>query len=159
MTLTLQHSKDIPRRRQLKPCTPAWDCFTIFSRITNPLQNLIHKDAVFNFDQNCYNAFQELKNRLIAAPVLVIYNPTKTTEFHTDASSLGFWAILMQKQDDGLFYPTAYFSKTTFSAESKYHRFIPKYRSQNVIHKELGDDRYVIREIENCQLAQQLSLI
>lgn len=94
-----------------------------FSRIAKPLQNLLHKDATFDFNQECHNAFHQLKNRLIAAPVLAIYNPKRTTELHTDASSLGFGATLMQKQDDGMFHPTAYFSKTTTAAESKYHSF------------------------------------
>lgn len=72
-----------------------------FSRIAKPLQNLLHKDAVFNFDHRYHEAFYELKKRLIAAPVLAIYSPTKTTELHTDASSFGFGAALMQKQEDG----------------------------------------------------------
>lgn len=57
-----------------------------FSRIAKPLQDLIRKDAFLDFNQDCYNAFCELRNRLIASPVLVIYNPTKVTELHTDAS-------------------------------------------------------------------------
>lgn len=33
-------------------------------------------------------------------------------------------------------------------------KFIPKYRGPYVVYKELGHDRYVIRDIENCQLTQ-----
>lgn len=94
-----------------------------FSRIARPLQELLQKDTLFCFDERCYDAFCELRNRLIASPVLVIYNPKKTTELHTDASSKGFGAALMQKQTDGKYHPTAYFSKTTSAAESKYHSF------------------------------------
>lgn len=33
-------------------------------------------------------------------------------------------------------------------------KIIPKYRGPYVIYKELGHDRYVIRDIDNCQLTQ-----
>lgn len=56
-----------------------------FSRIARPLQDLLHKDAVFNFDHRCHEAFQKLKNLLVEAPVLAIYNHTKTTELHNSA--------------------------------------------------------------------------
>lgn len=94
-----------------------------FSRIAKPLQNLLRRDVGFNFDQCCHDAFDELKNRLISAPVLPIYNPKKETELHTDASSLGFGAVLMQKQDDGKFHPIAYYSKAATADESRYHSF------------------------------------
>lgn len=94
-----------------------------FSRIARPLQNMLRKDVKFDFNQNCLDAFVELKNRLMAVPVLAIYSPSKITELHTDASSLGFGAALLQKQEDGKFHPIAYFSKSTTDAESRYHSF------------------------------------
>lgn len=33
-------------------------------------------------------------------------------------------------------------------------KFIPKYRGPYVVHKKLGHDRYVIRDVESCQLTQ-----
>lgn len=94
-----------------------------FSRVAKPLQNLLWKDAAFNFDKNCYEAFYQLKQNLISSPVLAIYNPRRETELHTDASSMGFGAALLQKQKDGKFHPIAYYSKTASAAESKYHSF------------------------------------
>ena len=94
-----------------------------FSRIAKPLQNLLLKTAVFHFDSRCHDAFHLLKEKLITAPVLAIYSPSKDTELHTEASCLGFCAALMQKQEDMKFYSVAYFSKTTSAAEAKYHSF------------------------------------
>lgn len=94
-----------------------------FSRIAKPLQNLLRKDVTFDFDQNCHDAFNQLQQSLTTSPVLAIYNPKKETELHTDASSLGFGAALLQKQTDGKFHPIAYYSKTANAAESKYHSF------------------------------------
>jgi len=54
---------------------------------------------------------------------LHIYNPKAETELHTDASSLGFGAILLQKQENGALAPIAYFSKSTNEAEKRYHSY------------------------------------
>lgn len=42
---------------------------------------------------------------------------------HTDASSHGFEAILLQRQADNYYRPIAYFSKATIDAEKNYHSF------------------------------------
>lgn len=64
-----------------------------------------------------------LRDALVSAPGLAIYNPDRETEIHTDASSLGFGAVLLQKQSDNKFHPVSYFSMRTSPAESKYHSF------------------------------------
>lgn len=56
-------------------------------------------------------------------PILAIYNPSRETELHTDASSHGFGAVLMQRQADSRFHPTAFYSRPTTDAESRYHSF------------------------------------
>ena len=45
------------------------------------------------------------------------------TELHTDASHIGFDAVILQKQDDGRLHSVAYFSKTASDAESRYHNY------------------------------------
>lgn len=59
----------------------------------------------------------------MSPPTLRVYNPSAETEFHTDASTLGFDAILIQKQSDGHYAPIAYFSKATTNCEKNYHSF------------------------------------
>lgn len=90
-----------------------------FSLIAAPLQKLVHLDREngFNFDDNCMAVFNQLKSALTTSPVLCVYDPSKETELHTDASALGFGAILLQKQNDGKFHPVAYFSKVTSPSE------------------------------------------
>lgn len=48
---------------------------------------------------------------------------TAETELHCDASSIGFEAILLQKQKDSIFKPIFYFSQRTSQSESKFHSF------------------------------------
>jgi hypothetical protein len=95
-----------------------------FSYIAQPLYNLTKKKSVnFNFGEKELEAFELLKNMLAFQPVLVIYSPTADTELHCDASSLGFGAVLLQRQKDDRFHPISYFSKRTNDAESRYHSF------------------------------------
>lgn len=59
------------------------------------------------------------------APILGIYNPNAETELHShcDASSLGFGAVLIQRQDDKHFHPIFFYSKRTTPQEEKYHSY------------------------------------
>jgi len=41
-----------------------------FSKICKPLTNLTMKDADFNFDETCIEAFNRIKKELISAPIL-----------------------------------------------------------------------------------------
>lgn len=42
-----------------------------FSKISKPLCNLLEKDRSFSFDEACVQAFNELKKRLIFAPIII----------------------------------------------------------------------------------------
>lgn len=55
--------------------------------------------------------------------MLAIYDPKRDTEIHCDASSHGFGASLLQKQDDGKSHPVAFFSKKAAEDETKLHSF------------------------------------
>ena len=43
-----------------------------FSKIAKPLSNLLEKETKFIFDDACLLAFNPLKERLIAAPIIVV---------------------------------------------------------------------------------------
>ena len=57
-----------------------------FSRIAAPMMKLTRKDISFVWDDKCEEAFNELKQRLISAPVLVVPNPEMMYTVYTDAS-------------------------------------------------------------------------
>lgn len=65
-------------QKQLQSCIGLFSYFRrfvpSFSQIAKPLQNLLKRQAIFDFNETCLNAFNELKCRLIEAPVLAIYN-------------------------------------------------------------------------------------
>jgi len=76
-----------------------------FSLIARPLYQLLKKDVTFKFGEEERLAFVTLKNRLVEAPILAVYNPKAHTELHCDASAHGFGAILMQQQSDKKMHP------------------------------------------------------
>ena len=45
-----------------------------FSKIAKPLCKLLEKDAIFNFDEACMTTFEEIKNKLIEALIVVAPN-------------------------------------------------------------------------------------
>src|SRR6266436_6525208 len=68
-----------------------------FSARALPLTELTRKENPFNWTQRQQESFEELKSLLITKPILSIYDPSKETELHTDASKVGIGSILIQK--------------------------------------------------------------
>ena len=93
-----------------------------FAVIARPLTALTRQDkeskrtVPFVWDDGCEAAFQKAKELLISAPLL--YPPDLTREFFlwTDASGLGFRAVLEQLREDGCCHPVAYASHQTNTA-------------------------------------------
>lgn len=95
-----------------------------FNKIAAPLYACMKAKLDFNFNSECLEAFEILKTKLVTRPVLCIYSPDADTQLHTDASSLGFGGILMQRQAyDNDYHPVMFFSRKTTEAESKLHSF------------------------------------
>lgn len=134
ITLSPEHVQaiqDYPTPRNLKQLQSYVGLLSYFRKfiknfaiISKPLYDLVKSKSVFNWSLECDNAFYELLELLTSSPVLAIYSPELETELHTDASSHGFGAVLVQKQpSDNKFHPIAFFSKKTTPQESKYHSF------------------------------------
>jgi transposase InsO family protein len=92
-----------------------------YGRVAKPLTRLTRKDVVFVFDENCKEAFEELKARLTSAPILGHYDPERETMLELDASD-GVTAGIFSQLDpkDGQWHPVAFFSKTMAPAECNY---------------------------------------
>ena len=67
-----------------------------FSKIATPLTELTRKSNRFEWTDRCEKSFQELKKRLITAPLLSLdVENVKFVEYY-DASKLGLGCVLMQ---------------------------------------------------------------
>ena len=61
------------------------------------------------------SCFSTLKEKLVKAPVLAIYNFKDEIELHCDASALGFGAVLCQKKRGWKITPNILFFKANNS--------------------------------------------
>jgi hypothetical protein len=91
-----------------------------FSSIAAPLSALTKKDTPFEFGPKCKEAFKALKDRLMSAPILAIFDPEKESTLETDASDFAIGACLTQKSSDGRMRPIAYYSRKMTAPELNY---------------------------------------
>ena len=64
-----------------------------FSKIARPLSNLLNKDVVFKFDEECSAAFQTLKDKLTIAVNVCIHD-------FDDAKDKGFSSLIQVKNSE-----------------------------------------------------------
>jgi hypothetical protein len=68
-----------------------------FCKIVKPLTSLLEKGKEFKWDEACQKCFEELKERLTTAPVLIMPDIHKGFGVYCDASHLGLGCMLMQE--------------------------------------------------------------
>ncbi|CAL9005440.1 unnamed protein product, partial [Prunus brigantina] len=96
-------------RRFIKKC----------SSISRPLCNLLTKDAVFEFDKTCMEAFTTLKKELTSAPIIIAPDWSLPFEIMCDASDFAIGAVLGQKKNK-LHHVIHYASQTLNDAQLNY---------------------------------------
>nr|ABF95974.1 retrotransposon protein, putative, Ty3-gypsy subclass [Oryza sativa Japonica Group] len=68
-----------------------------FSKIARPMTRLLQKEVKYKWTEDCERSFQELKKRLVSAPVLILPDSRKGFQVYCDASRLGLGCVLMQE--------------------------------------------------------------
>jgi len=90
-----------------------------FATIAKPLHELTRKGIVFEWGTSQEAAFQELKQRLTSAPILVAPCDEGRYTLDTDASEAALGAVLQQEQD-GQLKVIAYASRALSHTERRY---------------------------------------
>src|SRR3954471_8118215 len=90
-----------------------------FSKLARPLTNLLSKDVKFDFDSDCLQAFNKLKELLTTAPILKPPDWSLPFELMCDASDYSLGAVLGQKVEKKL-YVIYYASRTMNEAQINY---------------------------------------
>ncbi|KAK1682066.1 hypothetical protein QYE76_042914 [Lolium multiflorum] len=68
-----------------------------FSKIAKPMTELLKKEKKFAWTESCEASFQELKKRLVSAPILCLPDLEKEFQVYCDASRQGLGSVLMQE--------------------------------------------------------------
>ena len=84
-----------------------------FSKIARPLCRLLEKDSRFNFDDSCRVAFEEIKSKLVQAPVMAAPDWDQGFEIMCDASDFAMGAALGQRKEKIL--RIIYYASRTFN--------------------------------------------
>lgn len=90
-----------------------------FADIAKPLTRLTEDKNSFVWDLSCRQAFEELKKRLVNAPILSYPRPEGKFVLDTDASNVGIGSVLSQIQDNQE-RVIGYFSKVLSKPERNY---------------------------------------
>ncbi|XP_043262479.1 LOW QUALITY PROTEIN: uncharacterized protein LOC122403183 [Colletes gigas] len=93
-----------------------------FATRTACVTKLTKQDVPWCWGNEQEEARRYILEKLCSKPLLVIFDPTRETELHTDASALDYGAILFQRLDNE-WRVVAYFSRRTTTEESRYHSY------------------------------------
>ena len=90
-----------------------------FSLIAKPLCDLLCKDTPFHFDAECLKAFEQIKAKLVEAPIMTSPDWSLPFELMCDASDYAMGAVLGQKRDK-VIHPIYYASRMLNDAQMNY---------------------------------------
>src|SRR5258708_18144451 len=91
-----------------------------FSEIACPLHVLTHKLKDWSWGAAEQQAFDALKSAVTSAPMLAFLSKSSPFCLEYDASNFTTGAILLQQQEDGLFHPIGFMSKSFLDMEQNY---------------------------------------
>ncbi|XP_052756183.1 uncharacterized protein K02A2.6-like [Galleria mellonella] len=86
----------------------------------NPLYTLLQKNIKFIWSKECETSFQELKKEICSEKVLTPFHTHLPITLATDASPVGFGAVLSHIMPDNKERPIAFASRSLTSAEKGY---------------------------------------
>ena len=91
-----------------------------YARLTLPLTELLKKNVVFAFSEDCQKAFDLLKQTFCSELILGHPDESKPYVLETDASDYAIGSLLYQFDDSGVLRPIAYYSRKMVPAERNY---------------------------------------
>ena len=91
-----------------------------FARIAKPLHEMTRKETKWSWGERQQRVFEELKQRFMTEPVLVIPDLDKEMRVEADASDFATGGMLSMKCEDERWRPVAYISKLLNEAKRNY---------------------------------------
>ncbi|KAI1006047.1 hypothetical protein K3495_g2170 [Podosphaera aphanis] len=91
-----------------------------FAAVCEPLNSLTKKGAAWEWNENQTTAFKQLKQLLISAPVLTMFDPNAETIIEADSSGYAIGGVISQVDEKGRLRPVGFFSRKLTPAEANY---------------------------------------
>ncbi|UYV60463.1 hypothetical protein LAZ67_1001224, partial [Cordylochernes scorpioides] len=90
------------------------------ARLRTPLVNLLKKDVMWVWDDECQKAFTNLKENLTTHPTLHLYQEGLPCQVYCNTSTFSITSVLKQVYPDGKTYTVQHFSRSLRSHERNY---------------------------------------
>ncbi|XP_015772324.1 PREDICTED: uncharacterized protein K02A2.6-like [Acropora digitifera] len=90
------------------------------STVLHPLHQLLEQDSVWQWTEQCEQAFTEAKRMITSGQVLTHYDPVLPVRLLCDASPTGISAVLSHVMPDSSERPVAFASRSLTKTERKY---------------------------------------
>src|SRR6202023_3302121 len=91
-----------------------------YADIARPLNNTTKKDLPWNWNKECQEAFNKLKEEFQRSPVLLMPDSSKPFIIESDASKWATGAVICQQDINGDWHPCGYISHSFSSTERNY---------------------------------------
>jgi len=91
-----------------------------YATLAAPLTKLLRKNEKFVWGKEQQAAFEQLKDRLVTAPILRKPDFNKPFEVHSDASGIAIGSCLMQRNEEGIPQAVAYHSRKLRDSERNF---------------------------------------
>ena len=115
--------QDVKEVRSFSGFVNYYRCFVNdFAAIVDPLTSLTKKDVEWQWGPYQWRGFQQLKESLCTAPVLLFPDPKLHYTVVTNASGTAAGGVLMQDQGNGL-QPLAFLSRWLKPTEQRYNAY------------------------------------
>jgi hypothetical protein len=87
---------------------------------TEPFTRMTKKSEIWKWGKEQQELFKEIKNKFTEEPILKIYRRELPTKVETDSSDFALGACMVQRHEDGIWHPVAYYSRKLTPAELNY---------------------------------------
>jgi hypothetical protein len=114
-----------------------------YAQITAPMEKLLKKDTKYQWNDECQQSLDILKEKMVTASILVFLDWEKEFHVHVDASAIALGEVLTQPGEGDIDHPIAFASRKLSDSEQNYNTteregLAMVYALQKYIHYLLG---------------------
>jgi hypothetical protein len=93
----------------------------IYAQIIAPMEKLLKKDIIFQWNDECQQGLDILKEKMVTTPILVFLDGSKEFHVHMDAYSITLGPVLTQLREGGIDHPIAFASRKISKSKQNYN--------------------------------------
>jgi hypothetical protein len=91
-----------------------------YGKITTPMENLLKKEAKFQWNEDSQKGLDSLKQKLASEPILIFLEWNKEFHVHVDASSISLGTMFSQPGEGDIDHPITFSSRKLTISETNY---------------------------------------